>query len=158
MSAWLQSASVRPPTSQMQFGGAAPTTLAEMLPALPHALGESDCQAVRAHMWTAALTTFLGIGRASVGCKSHVDMSATTTVALPTKREHPHCGRERSHEGTPPESVHSKEPHCWDLRTAGCMPDVMSGPDNGWQEVCLSTEPHRRIEALYDILCRHVIP
>jgi hypothetical protein len=31
------------------------------------------------------------------GCKSHVDMSATTTVALATKRKHPHCGRERSH-------------------------------------------------------------
>jgi hypothetical protein len=30
------------------------------------------------------------------GCKLHVDMSATTTVALPTKREHPHCKRERS--------------------------------------------------------------
>jgi hypothetical protein len=28
------------------------------------------------------------------GVNLHVDMSATTTVAMPTKREHPHCGRE----------------------------------------------------------------
>jgi hypothetical protein len=37
------------------------------------------------------------------GCKLHVDMSATTTVALPTKREQPHCRRECSHKGTPVE-------------------------------------------------------
>jgi hypothetical protein len=33
-------------------------------------------------------------------------MSATATVALPTKREHPHCRSERSHEGTPPVENH----------------------------------------------------
>jgi hypothetical protein len=35
-------------------------------------------------------------------CNLHVDMSATTTVALPTKTKHSHCGRERSHKQTPP--------------------------------------------------------
>jgi hypothetical protein len=33
-----------------------------------------------------------------VGCELHVDISAMTTVALPTATERPHCGRERSHE------------------------------------------------------------
>jgi hypothetical protein len=42
-----------------------------------------------------------GIGGGG-GVKSHTDMSAMGTVALSTKRGHPHCGRMCSHEGTPP--------------------------------------------------------
>jgi hypothetical protein len=40
------------------------------------------------------------------GCKLQVDMYASTTVAIPTKRAHPHSGRELSHEETPPVETH----------------------------------------------------
>jgi hypothetical protein len=53
------------------------------------------------------------------GCKLQVDLSATTTVALPTKREHPQAG----------ESVHTKEPH-QRKTTSGSRQNNNSRPDS----------------------------
>jgi hypothetical protein len=56
------------------------------------------------------------------GCKLHVDMSATTTVALSTKREPLFSRRERSHEGTPPPSGNLL-PDRNLIELAGCLPN-----------------------------------
>jgi hypothetical protein len=46
------------------------------------------------------------VHRALMGGKLHVDMSATTPVALPTKREHPQCGESVRTKETPPVEYH----------------------------------------------------